>query len=57
MLTDHAVFTPTAADAAFTSPGGRGPVDRLGMLVQLRTLPWLGSWSGWAVPPSGSSRC
>ncbi|MET8390112.1 DUF4158 domain-containing protein [Streptosporangium canum] len=32
-------FTPTAADAAFVSPGGRGPVDRLGMLVQLCTLP------------------
>ncbi|MET9247906.1 DUF4158 domain-containing protein [Nonomuraea sp. NPDC003709] len=35
-------FTPTAADVAFVSPGGRGPVDRLGMLVQLCTLPWLG---------------
>jgi TnpA family transposase len=35
-------FTPTAADAAFVSPGGRGAVDRLGMLVQLCTLPWLG---------------
>ncbi|HEY9525177.1 MAG TPA: DUF4158 domain-containing protein [Thermopolyspora sp.] len=34
-------FTPTA-DAAFVSPGGRGLVDRLGMLVQLRMLPWLG---------------
>ncbi|MER7504541.1 DUF4158 domain-containing protein [Nonomuraea pusilla] len=27
---------------AFVSPGGRGSVDRLGMLVQLCTLPWLG---------------
>ncbi|MEU7878927.1 DUF4158 domain-containing protein [Microbispora bryophytorum] len=35
-------FTPTSADAAFVSPGGRGPVDRLGMLVQLCTLPWRG---------------
>jgi hypothetical protein len=35
-------FTPTAADLAFVSPGGRGPVDRLGMLVQLCALPWLG---------------
>ncbi|MFD0887860.1 DUF4158 domain-containing protein [Streptosporangium algeriense] len=24
-------FTSTAADAAFVSPGGRGPVDRLGV--------------------------
>ncbi|GIH97779.1 hypothetical protein Psi01_84090 [Planobispora siamensis] len=36
-------FTPTTADVAFVDPGrGRGPVDRLGMLVQLCTLPWLG---------------
>ena len=35
-------FTPTSADVVFVSPGGRGPVDRLGMLVQLCTLPWLG---------------
>ncbi|MBT2231775.1 hypothetical protein KLK06_38615 [Nonomuraea sp. NEAU-A123] len=28
---------------AFVDPGkGWGPVDRLGMLVQLCTLPWLG---------------
>nr|SBO98750.1 probable transposase [Nonomuraea gerenzanensis] len=32
-------FTPTSADVAFVSPSGRGPVDRLGMLVQLCTLP------------------
>ncbi|MEU4381746.1 Tn3 family transposase [Micromonospora echinofusca] len=36
-------FTLTAADAAFVSPGrGRGPTDRLGLAVQLCTLPWLG---------------
>lgn len=36
-------FTPTAANVAFVDPGkGRGPIDRLGMLVQLCTLPWLG---------------
>ncbi|MCP2351849.1 DUF4158 domain-containing protein [Nonomuraea roseoviolacea] len=36
-------FTPTSADVAFVDPGkGRGPVDQLGMLVQLCTLPWLG---------------
>ncbi len=36
-------FTLTPADAAFVDPGaGRGPGDRLGMAVQLATLPWLG---------------
>ena len=36
-------FTPTAGDVAFVDPGrGRGAADRLGMLVQLCTLPWLG---------------
>src|ERR1035438_8761556 len=31
------------ADIAFVDPGrGRGPVDRLGLAVQLSTLPWLG---------------
>lgn len=36
-------FTLTAADAAFVDPGrGRGPTDRLGLAVQLCTLPWLG---------------
>ncbi|MGN9844902.1 DUF4158 domain-containing protein [Nonomuraea sp. H19] len=36
-------FTPTAADVALVDPGrGRGPADRLGMTVQLCTLPWLG---------------
>jgi hypothetical protein len=35
--------TLTAADAAFVDPGrGRGPADRLGLAVQLCTLPWLG---------------
>jgi hypothetical protein len=36
-------FTLTTADVAFIDPGrGRGPVDRLGLAVQLCTLPWLG---------------
>jgi hypothetical protein len=36
-------FTPAAGDVAFVDPGhGRGAPDRLGMLVQLCTLPWLG---------------
>ena len=36
-------FTPAAGDVAFVDPGrGRGVPDRLGMLVQLCTLPWLG---------------
>src|SRR5450756_753757 len=36
-------FTLTSADAAFVDPGaGRGPGDRLGIAVQLSTLPWLG---------------
>jgi hypothetical protein len=36
-------FTLTAADVAFVDPGrGRGPSDRLGLAVQLATLPWLG---------------
>ncbi len=36
-------FTLTKADVAFVDPGrGRGPVDRLGLAVQLCTLPWLG---------------
>src|SRR5260370_29441389 len=36
-------FTLRRADAAFVDPGaGRGPGDRLGMAVQLATLPWLG---------------
>ncbi|WP_220447666.1 Tn3 family transposase [Nonomuraea diastatica] len=36
-------FTLTPADVAFIDPGrGRGPTDRLGLAVQLATLPWLG---------------
>ena len=36
-------FTLTPADVAFVDPGhGRGPADRLGLAVQLATLPWLG---------------
>ena len=36
-------FTLTPADVAFIDPGrGRGPTDRLGLAVQLCTLPWLG---------------
>lgn len=36
-------FTLTPADVSFVNPGrGRGPVDRLGIAVQLSTLPWLG---------------
>ncbi|MFC4899487.1 Tn3 family transposase [Streptosporangium amethystogenes subsp. fukuiense] len=36
-------FTLTPADVAFVDPGhGRGATDRLGLAVQLCTLPWLG---------------
>ena len=36
-------FTLTQVDMAFVDPGrGRGPADRLGLAVQLCTLPWLG---------------
>ncbi|GAA2279372.1 hypothetical protein GCM10010430_76700 [Kitasatospora cystarginea] len=36
-------FTLTPADVGFIDPGrGRSPKDRLGLAVQLRTLPWLG---------------
>jgi TnpA family transposase len=36
-------FTLAPADVAFVDPGkGRGPGDRLGLAVQLATLPWLG---------------
>jgi len=36
-------FTLTPADVAFVDPSrGRGPADRLGLAVQLCTLPWLG---------------
>ncbi len=36
-------FTLSPADVGFVDPGaGRGPADRLGIAVQLATLPWLG---------------
>ena len=36
-------FTLTPTDVEFIDPGrGRGPSDRLGLVVQLCTLPWLG---------------
>ncbi|MFF7192006.1 DUF4158 domain-containing protein, partial [Streptomyces sp. NPDC008222] len=36
-------FTLTPADVGFIDPGrGRSPKDRLGLAVQLCTLPWLG---------------
>jgi TnpA family transposase len=36
-------FTLAPADVAFVDPGkGRGATDRLGLAVQLATLPWLG---------------
>jgi hypothetical protein len=36
-------FTLTPADVAFVDPGrGRGRADRLGLALQLCTLPWLG---------------
>jgi hypothetical protein len=36
-------FTLTAADVEFIDPRrGRGPSERLGLAVQLCTLPWLG---------------
>ncbi|WP_240778017.1 DUF4158 domain-containing protein [Nonomuraea basaltis] len=36
-------FTLTPADVAFVDPGhGWGATDRLGLAVQLCTLPWLG---------------
>ncbi|ACZ90538.1 DUF4158 domain-containing protein [Streptosporangium roseum] len=35
-------FTLTPADVVFMDPGrGRGAGDRLGLAVQLATLPWL----------------
>lgn len=36
-------FTLTPADVGFIDPGrGRSPKDRIGLAVQLCTLPWLG---------------
>src|SRR6266540_3941770 len=63
-------FTLTPADVAFIDSGrGRGPGDRLGLAVQLATLPWLGfvpdevgsapqvavaGYLGWKSAPAGS---
>lgn len=52
-------FTLTGADVAFVDPGrGRGPGDRLGLAVQLCTLPWLGfvpdRWSAEVVRLTGT---
>ena len=52
-------FTLTPADIAFVDPGhGRGPADRLGLAVQLATLPWLGFIPDevTAAPPAAVSR-
>jgi hypothetical protein len=52
-------FTLTSADVAFVDPGrGRGPVDRLGLAVQLATLPWLGFVPDevFAAPPVAVAR-
>ena len=52
-------FTLTPADVAFADPGrGRGPADRLGLAVQLCTLPWLGFVPDEvsAAPPAAVSR-
>src|ERR1035438_7805751 len=52
-------FTLTPADVAFVDPGrGRGPADRLGLAVQLCTLPWLGFVPGdvRAAPPVAVGR-
>ncbi len=52
-------FTLTGADIAFVDPGrGRGPGDRLGLAVQLCTLPWLGFVPDevTAAPPAAVAR-
>jgi uncharacterized protein DUF4158 len=52
-------FTLTGADVAFVDPGrGRGPGDRLGLAVQLCTLPWLGFVPDevTAAPPAAVTR-
>jgi hypothetical protein len=52
-------FTLTGADVAFVDPGrGRGPGDRLGLAVQVCTLPWLGFVPGavTAAPPVAVTR-
>jgi len=49
-------FTLTPADVGFVDPGGgRGPAGRLGIAVQLCTLPWLGFVS-LPLPVSGGRR-
>jgi hypothetical protein len=49
-------FRLTPAEVAFVDPGaGRGPADRLGMAVQLTTLPWLGFVPG-DVASAGQSQ-
>ena len=52
-------FTLTKADVEFVDPGrGRGPADRLGMAVQLCTLPWLGFVPDEvAAAPPARARC
>lgn len=55
----HRFFTLTPADVAFVDPGrGRGPADRLGLAVALRTLPWLGfvPYKVSSVPPLAVAR-
>jgi hypothetical protein len=52
-------FTLTKADVEFVDPGrGRGPTDRLGLAVQLCTLPWLGFVPDevTAAPPAAVAR-
>jgi hypothetical protein len=52
-------FTLTPAEVAFVDPGaGRGSADRLGMAVQLTTLPWLGFVPGdvASAPPAAVAR-
>jgi len=52
-------FTLTSADRAFVDPGrGRGPGDKLGLAVQLATLPWLGFVPDdvASVPPAAAAR-
>ncbi|MGH3784854.1 MAG: hypothetical protein ACRDRO_30645 [Pseudonocardiaceae bacterium] len=50
----------TPADVAFVDPGrGRGPTDRLGLALKLRTLPWLGfvPEEVRSVPSTAVTRC
>ncbi|MFF3442479.1 DUF4158 domain-containing protein [Streptosporangium sp. NPDC002721] len=54
-------FTLTRKDLGFIDnlgkSGGRGPAARMGLAVQLCTLPWLGFVPDdiWSVPPPTSS--